>query len=191
MGYLGSLMGKFQFHHFLALCCSLPLGSGSLHGAASPTYGKLPLTFVANRGQVHASVRFTAQASDMTAYFTPEEVVIERRGRSVRLRYPGANPAQLVEGLQPQEGRANYLIGSDPNQWRTDVPLYGRIVYRNLYPGVDMVWSGRASQLKSEFVVAAGVDPGRIRIAYTGADSVRVGADGALLVSTPDGELRE
>ncbi len=184
-------MAKVGYCHILVFFFAFSVGSRSLYAAASSAYGKIPLTFVANRGQVHASVRFTAQASDITAYFTPEEVVVERRGCAVRLRYAGANPAQLVEGLEPQDGRANYFIGSDPDTWRTDVPLYGRIVYRDLYPGVDMVYSGRASQLKSEFVVAAGADAARIQIVYTGADSVRVGRDGALIVSTSDGELRE
>jgi hypothetical protein len=183
-------MAKSGVPHVLVFVLGLSSGAGCLHGA-SPTYGKIPVSFIANRGQLHASVRFTAQASDMTAYFTPEEVVVDLRGRIVRMRYPGSNPAQLVEGLDPQEGRAHYFIGSDPALWRTDVPLFGRIVYKEMYPGIDMIYSARALHLKSEFVVAAGADAARIRIAYAGGDSARVGGDGALIVSTPEGELRE
>ena len=174
-----------------SLLSSPVFSADSLSGATTPAYGQVPLTFIANRGQVHPSVRFTAQAADMTAYFTPEEVVVDLRGRIVRLRYPGANPSPQVDGLDAQEGRAHYFIGSDPDKWTTNVPLFGRIVYRDLYPGIDMIYSARARQLKSEFVVAAGADASRIQIAYTGADSLRLGEDGALIVLTPEGKLRE
>ena len=50
-----------------------------------------------------------------------------------------------------------------------DVPLYSAIVYRELYRGVDLVYRAEGRNLKSEYVVAAEADPGRIRIQYQGA----------------------
>jgi len=98
---------------------------------------------------------------------------------SARICHPG------VDGLDLQPGRANFLIGDDPKQWRTDVPLYSRVVYKDLYPGVDMVYSSQARLLKSEFVVAPGADPARIRIAYSGVDGLRVDRSGRGWCSRP------
>src|SRR6185295_20223135 len=112
----------------LAFGCSI---DAPLRGSPNPDYGKIPLTFIANHGQVHPSVRYSAKGPGLTAYFTPDEVVIDLRGSSIRMRYLGANISPSVDGLELQEGRANFLIGNDPSQWRTDVPLYGRLVYKD------------------------------------------------------------
>ena len=71
------------------------------------------------------------------------------------------------------------------------MPLFGRVVYRDLYPGIDMFYSSSTRRLKSEFVVAPGADPSRIQIAYTGVAGIRIDEAGGLIFSTPDGELRE
>ena len=176
----------------LAFLLTLGGFSGSiLYGSSDSQYGQIPLTFIANRGQVHSSVRFTAQSPGLSAYFTPAEVVLDVGSAVVRMRYLGASVAPEVEGLDLQEGKANYLIGSDPQKWKTNVPLFGRLVYKDLYPGIDMLYSSSTRRLKSEFVVAPGADPSRIRIAYTGAGVIRVDETGALIFNTPDGELRE
>jgi len=176
----------------LALLLMLGSFSGSiLRGASDPRYGQIPVVFIANRGQVHHSVRFTAKSPGFTAYFTAEEVVIDVLSATVRMRFLGANVSPDLGGLDPQEGKANYLIGNDPSKWQTDVPLFGRVVYRDLYPGIDMFYSSSTRRLKSEFVVAPGADPSRIQIAYTGVAGIRIDEAGGLIVSTPDGELRE
>ncbi len=175
----------------LALFLTLGCFAGVLSGSSDSQYGQVPLTFIANRGQTHDSVRFTAKGPGMTAYFTPDEVVVDLNTSVVRMRYPGAGPATDVAGLDVQEGRANYLIGADPSKWRTNIPLYGRVVYRDMYPGVDMIYSAHARWLKSEFVVAAGADASRIQIEYAGVDVIRTDVQGRLVLSTPSGELRE
>jgi hypothetical protein len=176
----------------LALLLTLGSLSGSiLHAASDSRYGQIPLVFIANRGQVHHSVRFTAKSQGFSAYFTPEEVVIDVASTVVRMRYPGANVSPTLGGLDLQEGKANYLIGNEPANWQTDVPLFGRVIYKDLYPGIDMLYSSSTRRLKSEFIVAPGADPSRIQIAYTGVASIRIDDAGALIFNTPDGELRE
>jgi Beta-propeller repeat. len=177
---------------FLAFLLTLGGFSGSLlYGSSDSSYGQIPLTFIANRGQVHSSVRFTAQSPGLSAYFTPGEVVLDVGSAVIRMRYLGASISPAVEGLDLQEGKANYILGNDPKKWKTNVPLFGRLVYRDLYPGIDMLYLSSRRRLKSEFVVAPGADPSRIRIAYTGAGTIRVDETGGLIFNTPDGELRE
>jgi hypothetical protein len=162
-----------------------------LPGSPDSRYGQIPLTFIENRGQTHASVHFLAKGPGMTAYFTSSEVVVDLHPSVVRMRYLGGKAAPDVGGLDPQEGRVNYLIGADPSKWKTDVPLYGRVIYRDLYPGIDMVYSAQARWLKSEFVAAPGADTSRIRIEYAGVQSIRTDENGRLVLVTANGELRE
>jgi hypothetical protein len=65
------------------------------------------------------------------------------------------------------------------------------VAYRALYPGIDMVYGGEGRDLKSEFVVAPGADPSRIRVRYAGAGGVRIEEDGALAIPVDGRELHE
>ena len=160
--------------------------------AANPPKGAVPLFFIANRGQAPPAVRFMAKGSGLTAYFSPGEALFRVAGRSVRMQFEQANPSPRIEGMERLPGHANFLIGAQRN-WRPDVPLYGAVAYRELYPGIDMVYGGEGRDLKSEFVVAPGADPSRIRVRYAGAGAggVRVAEDGALAIPVDGRELRE
>ncbi len=54
-----------------------------------------------------------------------------------------------------------------------------------------MSYGGAGGHIKSEFVVAAGADPARIRLDYDGAAQLLIESDGALVVKSPPMELRE
>ena len=58
----------------------------------------------------------------------------------VRMSFRGANPN--VKGLasDPVSGSSNYLRGSDPSQWRTGVTAFSRVSYREIYPGIEVVY---------------------------------------------------
>jgi hypothetical protein len=66
-----------------------------------------------------------------------------------------------------------------------------QIRYPNLWPGIDLVYSGRANELKYEFVVQPGADPAQIQLAYRGASAVGLVEGGQLGVSTPLGGFRD
>ncbi|MHB8748314.1 MAG: DUF7948 domain-containing protein [Aggregatilineales bacterium] len=106
----------------------------------------------------------------------------------IRLSFDGANPNAAIEGADQLPGIANFFIGSDPSQWHINVPTYAGVVYRNLYPGVDVAYTGQAGLLKDTYTLAAGVDPSIIRWRYVGADSVTLDpANGDLKIGAPDG----
>jgi hypothetical protein len=88
-------------------------------------------------------------------------------------------------------GEANFFLGNDPARWRANVPTYEAVAYRDLYPGVDLVYRGTAGHLKSEFLVAAGVDPAVIHMVYGGVEALHLREDGTLVLQTPLGELTE
>ncbi len=106
----------------------------------------------------------------------------ERGATVVRLNLVGANPEPEVAGLEPLPGKVNYFIGNDPNKWHVDIPTYAKVGYRNVYPGVDVVYYGAQRRLEYDFVVAPGADPTRITMAVTGAETLGVDATGDLLI---------
>jgi len=130
------------------------------------------------------------KGSGLTAFFSPSEARFRVGQASVRLEFPGASPDTQVEGLHTLAGHANFLVGS-AEEWRRDVPMYGGIAYRNLYPGIDLVYGYARRNLKSEFIVAPGADPSQIRLLYSGAGELRIDDTGALVIPVGDEEVRE
>jgi hypothetical protein len=156
------------------------------------TYAKLPLSFVPNVGQTDERVRYYAQGQGFSFYFTDKKAMLAfqkgKHGQALELRFLGANPAARIEARRRAPGTVNYLTAAEHH---TNLPTYERLVYRNLWPGIDMVFRGAGGTLKYEFHLRAGADPSDIRLAYAGAEGLTLGAGGALLVDTPLGALRD
>ena len=159
----------------------------------------LPLSFIPNFGQVDPEVAYTVTGHQSTLYFTPDAVVItarEGKGNTsvehvIRQTFPGSTASPVIEGADPLPGVANYYIGSDPSRWQSNVPTYGSIRYRNLYPGIDLRYKGTEGILKREFIVAPGADPAAIQLHYDGVDAMKVDDTGALILTTGNSTLTE
>src|SRR5688572_21229533 len=88
----------------------------------SESYGRLPLHFEANRGQVDTQVRFLARGPGYGLYLTAGEAVLAlgAKDRTVlRMALVGANADAQVSGLEELVGKVNYFVGKDPAKWRT------------------------------------------------------------------------
>jgi hypothetical protein len=114
----------------------------------------------------------------------------KRQRVSVTNRLVGANLNVRPEGAEPLAARANYILGNDPAQWRAGVPMFGRAVYRGVYPGVDLVFHGTGAAMEYDFVVQPGASARPIAFDVSGASALRLGLDGALEIDTSAGEIR-
>ncbi|MFB3779183.1 MAG: SBBP repeat-containing protein [Bryobacteraceae bacterium] len=183
----------------LALLLALPLlafPAGLVSVRPAPQSHRLPLVFEPNVGQTDARVRFLGRGRGYTVFLTAGETVLKLpagpdRWAAVRLKWVGANPDPVSQGIDPLASRVNYFIGSDPSGWRTNVPNYGRVVYRGVYPGVDLVFRSTENRLEYDFNLAAGIDPGVIRFSVEGVKRIRLDAQGDLLLEAGGRILRQ
>jgi hypothetical protein len=102
----------------------------------------------------------------------------------------GACPTPHVEPLELLPSKSNYFIGNEPAKWRTNVPMYAKVQYQDVYPGVDLVYYGNQGQLEYDFVVASGADPSRIRFSIHGAKKLETDAYGDLILDLAETEVR-
>ena len=109
---------------------------------------------------------------------------------SVKLDFVGANPGVRPLGEDPTAAVFSYFKGQ-PSQWQAAVPSFAQVRYPNLWPGIDLVYSGQGNQMKYEFEVQPGADPAQIQLAYRGASAVQLTADGQLAVTTPSGGFHD
>jgi len=163
-------------------------------------YGKLPLLFIENQGQVDEAVRYYVKASGQTVYFTEENIVFDlvrydlaeaddTADRLVfSLDFLGANSQPAIEGSSKDGAVVNYFIGNDPENWYANVPTYRELVYRDIYPNIDLRLYGDGGMLRYDFVVNPGATPKAIALAYSGIDSLAI-MDDELVIGTTFGDI--
>ncbi len=176
-----------------------PRESGA-HQRALTGLGSLPPAFIENRGQADARIRYYAAGARYTFQLTRDAALLTfledpatgaGRGVVLAMRFAGANPRVRLEAGSPVPGEVNYLRGSDPSGWQTRLPRHAEVVYRDLWPRIDLVMRGEPGALKYEFRIRPGGRLSDIRIDYDGAEGVSIDADGALQIGTAMGLLRD
>ena len=164
--------------------------SSAMKAEIESNYGKLPLSFEANRGQTDSQVKFLARGRGYALFLTPTEAVLslakpraqaraetsatsspEASGTVLAMQLAGANPEPRVSGKDALPGRVNYFRGKDPAHWHTQIPTYAKVAYEGIYPGVDLVYHGNQGQLEYDFVLAPGADPGALKLVFRGTES--------------------
>jgi hypothetical protein len=179
-------------------------------------YGKLPLAFEVNQGQTAPDVQFLAHGAGYQLFLTSQEAVLTLsqplpastkvvKGKSLlaasrkpggalktsvlRMHLDGANPAPEIAGTKLLPGKVNYFIGDDPHKWRTDIPSYEAVRYRDIYPGVDLLFYGREQHLEYDFIVAPGADAKAIALSIDGARKLEVNSRGDVVMSVGNGKV--
>lgn len=80
----------------------------------------------------------------------------------------------------------------DPQPQETNErPISATLYYRDVWPGIDLLYTFTADRLRSTFVVKPGADPNRIQFAYQGITALRRSEAGRLEISTPVGSFTE
>jgi hypothetical protein len=158
-------------------------------------YAKLPLSFIENKGQTNKRVRYYAQGQGYNFFFTNNMVALVltkgRHEQVLDLRFLGARSNASLERGPPLPRTVNYISGRDHSKWHTNLRISRSLRYRDLWPGIDMVFTGKGGKLRYEFLVRPGANPSEIRLAYQGAKGLSLSKVGDLLIRTPLGAIRD
>src|SRR4051812_34344226 len=173
------------------------------------SFGPMPVYFIENRGQTDYRAAYYIRGKDKSIYFTSEGVAFslaggerEKSGMFVRASYGNAPERWLLKlefvgakavvpvGEEATPAMISYFKGPKED-WKAGVKTYAKLVYADLWPGIDLVYSGTSDRLKYEFVVKPGADPKRIQLAHRGASSVNMNTHGELEIATPAGTFRD
>jgi len=107
-------------------------------------YGKFPLYFIENQGQVDQKVKFYERGRGHTIFFTSEEIVFtfysakEKSPSVIKLTPLGMRKDVDIVAEDHQDGKVNYFNGKDSKKWKTNIATYRTVVYREAYPGIDI-----------------------------------------------------
>ncbi len=169
----------------------------------------LPFYFMENRGQVDGTAKFHLKIPKGNVFFTPEEIVYQilyrKQGENrtdewttaknqnlgknlgyenVRLTFVGANNAVEIQGLEESEAKANFFRGNNPEKWVSGVRTYQKLIYRDLYPRIDLILLGHNGRIKQEYRIKSGGDVEDIEVSYKGVERLEITRKGQLEIWT-------
>ena len=155
------------------------------------------------------SVPFLASADDagvaaFHAWTFAGPVVVTRDGAVATLIGAGgwqmastraAGPVTVIERFAGATiaARAGDRSSTDVSVLRSDtaasVAAFDSVDLGEAWPGIRVTLRARARSIEKVFVVAPGASPRAIRVELDGVETLRVEADGRLVVTTPGGEI--
>ncbi len=109
---------------------------------------------------------------------------------AVKITPVGANAHPEITANDPAGYFNNYFIGNDPAKWAADVRLFTSVTYNNLYGNIDLKYYSSGNNIKYDFIVREGGDPGIISLSYEGADHLSL-ENGALQMKLSVGTIAE
>jgi hypothetical protein len=182
----------------------------------SPDYGKIPLYFIPNEGQVHDKALFYAKASRYTLWLTKEGLVFDsikriKKGENEshpthpkdrnnlegstcerdvsRLTFLNSKKNPEVIPVNRTKHKVNYFIGKDKSKWRTNIKTSRAVLYKELYQNIDLRVYGIEKQIEYDFIVRPGGEVSDISFEYKDVKHAEIDKCGNLLIETKFGKL--
>jgi len=98
------------------------------------------------------------------------------------------NP-EIIKG-EALPGFENYYGETCPDG-ALNVKSYENILYKNIYPGIDLKWFEKKGALEYDYYIAPFADYKKIKLEYKGAEKIYLTKKGELIIQTPLGIIAE
>lgn len=188
------------------LCCAAPtVAQVAEIPASNPAYTeRVPTLFFENQGQMDREVKWASARGGVATFHRSDSFAIRFsqpvelpagesafRGAALEYTFLGASPETAIRGEDPRSARFNFLIGTNPENWRVGLPSFATIRYESLYEGIDVTFREMSNVLEYDLILAPGADLESVRIHCAGADSLRIDEDGSLVAATSWGDITQ
>jgi gliding motility-associated-like protein len=106
------------------------------------------------------------------------------------VQFAGANENIEIIPDKVQNSYNNYFIGNSPSQWAVNCKIYQALIYKNVYPNIDVRYFSDQGRLKYELIIHPGGEVSNIAMKYEGTDKLTI-KNRELLIKTSVGEVKE
>ncbi len=176
----------------------------------SNVLSSLPLMFERNMGQHDERVQFILNHNQCTTFFTDTELVLAFRSNEeinkfkeidcnsivnttlnsldeykisvLRINFEDSNKIPQIIGENEFNCKLNYFKGNVKSEWKSYIPIYEKLLYKEIYSGIDLLYYGNKGNIKLDFIIQPNKSIDNIKLNFEGADKIKVDEDGNLLV---------
>lgn len=107
----------------------------------------------------------------------------------IRMRWSGAERDAPLLSSDRRPGHVNYLTGKSPASWTRGVERYGRLVFRDFYPNIDLVYHVRDERVEYDLDLRPGatLEAAEFVVEGVAPGSLWLDSEGRLVIDTPLG----
>ena len=127
-------------------------------------------------------VRYYAKTSDFLLFLTKKDPVLVLGTGVLRIRLVGGSSDPVIAAEVASTKDGTRFIKIDASSPTAESTTHSKVCYREVYPGVDLVFRTGGDYVEHDFIVAPGADPSAIRLRFDGATQIHVDDDGALVM---------
>lgn len=184
-----------------------PATHPALSHAVSQALARPAIHFVPNRGQSPTDVRFSAIGPGYNLSLKRDSALLDfdsqaAAGQGDRGSYAAApvslpiwlqfvgGEAATIEGTDRATTLYSYFRGRNRDQWITRLPSYEGVTYRNVYPGIDLVFGSDQGVLEYTWRIAPEQNPNAIRLRIRNYSGITVDEQGNVVMQTAKGSVR-
>ena len=155
-------------------------------------YQNRSLLFEENRGQAVKGVGYVARGLDRGIAIRPTGVDIymptgeKLAPHQVSINFERANGGAKGEAVEPTANVSGFIQGE---LVVTGLVNYRRVRYDNVWPGTDVVYYGTGHDLEYDIVLHPGADPGKVKLLFSGIQSLDTNAAGELVIKAAGQEI--
>jgi len=159
--------------------------------------------FIPNQGQLNTDACFYTRFKGHQFYFHKygitavlySEINNDHSNNSVFgsvlvLGFPQANSTVTLRGMDETGTKVHYIYG-EPDSWHTNLPMYKKLQYTNLWEGVDLLLTDDGNGLKFLWSLDEAGRIGAICMQYEGAEELTLDDAGNLIIRHAIGEFRD
>jgi hypothetical protein len=166
--YLYLFLYFFSFFLPFISSFSLSLAYNNNTNSSNITLLNLPLYFIENKGQIkekidNEEIRYYLNLPNQNILFTENSVYLtyyleNNKVKTIKLSLNNKNKTKIIP-LKKQEGKVNYFIGNNKENWKTDIDIYEAIIYKNVYDNVDIkFFTDKHKKLKYDIIINPPID---------------------------------
>lgn len=122
-----------------------------------------------------------------------DKVVIPKLGlhsHAYEVTFPNSSANPVIVPDKMVDTYNNYYLSKDRTKWATHCRIYQAVLYKNIYPNIDVRYYTNAGQLKYDIIVNPGGDISKIALKFDGVDGLSL-KNGNLIVKTSVGNVTE
>jgi hypothetical protein len=166
--YLYLLLSFFSFFLPFISSFSLSLAYNNNTNSYNITLLNLPLYFIENKGQIkekidNEEIKYYLNLPNQNILFTENSVYLtyylkDNKVKTIKLSLNNKNKTKIIP-LKKQEGKVNYFIGNNKENWKTNIDIYEAIIYKNVYDNVDIkFFTDKHKKLKYDIIINPPID---------------------------------
>jgi gliding motility-associated-like protein len=141
----------------------------------------------ASNARVSKNKKFEPQKPGQDTATMPNYTI---RSHAYQVIFVGASENPVITPDKPLPTYSNYFIGNDPSKWQSNVKTFNAVLYKNIYPNIDVRYYSENGHLKYDLIVNPGGNVNNIRMRYEGADKLQI-KNKELIIKTSVGDVKE